>query len=51
MELETPQLEEKKNDALEKWFAQKIASFYINIDDEYKTCPEMQKWISATAIK
>jgi len=44
-------LEEKKNDALEKWFAQKIASFYINIDDEYKTCPEMQKWISATAIK
>ena len=42
-------LEEKKNDALEKWFNQKIASFYINIDDEYKGCPEMQKWMSATA--
>ena len=45
-------LEEKKNDALEKWFAQKISSFYINIDNEYKTCPEMQKWITApTAVK
>lgn len=42
-------LEEKKNNALEKWFTQKISSFYINIDDEYKTCPEMQKWITVTA--
>lgn len=38
-------LEEKKNEALEKWFTKKITSFYINIDDEFKACPEMQKWI------
>lgn len=46
-------LEEKKNEALERWFTQKINSFYINIDDEYKTCPEMKKWIVAapTATK
>ncbi|HWH62419.1 MAG TPA: peptidylprolyl isomerase [Ginsengibacter sp.] len=37
-------LEEKKNDALEKWFAKKIPSFYVNISDEYKACPEMQRW-------
>jgi peptidyl-prolyl cis-trans isomerase SurA len=44
--------EEKKNEALERWFTQRIGTFYINIDDEYKTCPEMQKWITdPTAIK
>ncbi len=44
--------EEKKNEALERWFTQRISTFYINIDDEYKTCPEMQKWITEpTAIK
>jgi peptidyl-prolyl cis-trans isomerase SurA len=44
--------EEKKNEALERWFTQRISTFYINIDDEYKTCPEMQKWITdPTAIK
>jgi peptidyl-prolyl cis-trans isomerase SurA len=45
-------LEEKKNATLERWFTQKISSFYINIDDEYKSCPEMQKWIvTPTVIK
>jgi peptidyl-prolyl cis-trans isomerase SurA len=39
-------LEEKKNDALEKWFTQKIGGYYIMVDDEYKTCTEMQKWLS-----
>jgi peptidyl-prolyl cis-trans isomerase SurA len=38
-------LEEKKNDTLEKWFTKKISGYYINIDDEYRNCPEMQKWI------
>lgn len=39
-------LEEKKNNALEKWFGKKIPSFYVNISDEYKDCKEMQKWNS-----
>ena len=37
-------LEEKKNDALEKWFAKKIPSFYVEISDDYKGCQEMKKW-------
>ena len=37
-------LEEKKNDALEEWFAKKIPTFYVNVADEYKSCPEMKKW-------
>ncbi len=44
-------LEEKKNDALEKWFAKKIPSFYVEISEEYKTCPEMQKWGSNSTVK
>ena len=34
----------RKMTALEKWFAKKIPSFYVNIADEYKSCPEMEKW-------
>ncbi len=43
-------LEEKKNDALEKWFTTKIPTYYIKIDNEYKGCEEMKKWtINTTA--
>jgi peptidyl-prolyl cis-trans isomerase SurA len=38
-------LEEKKNNTLEKWFSQKITNYYIKIDDEYKSCDEMKKWM------
>jgi len=41
-------LEEKKNGLLEKWFLAKIPTYYINIDNGYKSCPEMQKWITNT---
>ena len=37
-------LEEKKNQALEDWFTKKIPSFYVKIADDYKSCPEMEKW-------
>lgn len=42
-------LEEKKNDVLEKWFNNKVSTYYILVDDEFKSCPEMGKWVSATA--
>ena len=43
-------LEEKKNGALEKWFSKNIPTFYINVDNAYKNCPEMKKWtVNATA--
>ena len=44
-------VEEKKSEALEKWFNNKISAYYIMIDDEYKECPEMQKWVNAIAAK
>ncbi len=44
-------LEEKKNDVLEKWFVQKIPTFYVKLSDEYKSCPEMQKWQANTTVQ
>ena len=44
-------LEEKKENALEKWFNTKIGSYYIMVDPEYKECDVMQKWIAASAKK
>lgn len=45
-------LEEKKALTLDKWFYAHIPSFYINVDPEYKNCPEMAKWtVPATANK
>lgn len=38
-------LELKKETELGKWFEKKIHTYYIFIDDEYKSCPEMQKWL------
>lgn len=44
-------LEEKKNDVLEQWFNKKVVTYYILIDDEYKSCPEMAKWLANSTIK
>jgi len=41
-------LEEKKTDALEAWFLKKVTTYHILVDDEFKSCAEMQKWVSAT---
>lgn len=44
-------IEQKKEDALEKWFNTKINGYYIMIDEEYKTCPTLKKWVDiANAI-
>lgn len=42
-------LEEKKNNALEKWFNVKIPTYYINITPEYQSCAEMKKWMVGQA--
>jgi peptidyl-prolyl cis-trans isomerase SurA len=42
-------LEEKKNETLEQWFNNKVVTYYILIDDEYKSCPEMVKWLPTAA--
>jgi peptidyl-prolyl cis-trans isomerase SurA len=48
----TRALEDKKNEALDAWFIKKIPGYYIMLDDDYKSCPSMQKWTTAnTASK
>lgn len=41
-------LEEKKENALEDWFYKKIKTYYIMIDNDYKDCAEMSKWVEAS---
>lgn len=40
-------LDEKKNEVLEQWFNKKVVTYYILVDDEYKSCPEMARWLPA----
>ncbi len=42
-------LDEKQNEAINNWFIQHLPTFYINIDPEYASCPEMAKWTSASS--
>jgi peptidyl-prolyl cis-trans isomerase SurA len=43
-------IEIKKQKALEAWFASKIPSYYIMIDDDFKNCGTLNKWMQyATA--
>ena len=44
-------LEQKKNEVLEQWFNKKVVTYYILVDDEYKSCPEMARWLPGTAGK
>lgn len=44
-------LEEKKENALEKWFDQRINTYYIMIDKDFRDCDVMQKWLKASATK
>ena len=35
----------KKNEYINKWIAQKIKDTYIKIDDRFKKCPNIKKWL------
>jgi peptidyl-prolyl cis-trans isomerase SurA len=39
-------LEDKKNEAIDGWFNKKIPSYFIRIDEEYRNCEEMKKWVN-----
>jgi peptidyl-prolyl cis-trans isomerase SurA len=41
-------LELKKEGVLEDWFNKKIDTYYIMVDDEYKSCDAMKKWVDAS---
>ena len=38
-------LEEKKMDAVEKWFKSKIPTFYLVIDPQFTSCSQLGSWI------
>jgi peptidyl-prolyl cis-trans isomerase SurA len=42
-------LEIKKQGVLEKWFAEKIPTFYLLIDDEYSSCKMLSNWFRYSA--
>ena len=42
-------LEIKKQKALEVWFASKIPSYYIMIDEEFKNCSTLHNWMQYAA--
>ncbi|MEO6584642.1 MAG: peptidylprolyl isomerase [Ferruginibacter sp.] len=42
-------LEDKKEQAIEKWFYSHINSYYIMVADDYRSCEVMQKWLTASA--
>jgi peptidyl-prolyl cis-trans isomerase SurA len=46
-------LEEKKGGILDAWFTNKVGAYYIYLDDEYKSCKEMKKWMAGnnTAVE
>jgi len=37
-------LEEKKNDALQKWFNSHLSTYYVLIDGDYSKCNILSKW-------
>ena len=39
-------MEEKKYDAMEKWFNTKIPSYYIRIDNNEKSCSQLGRWLT-----
>lgn len=43
--ISTRALEEKKEETLEKWFNTKIKTYHIMIDDEFKSCDVLKRWL------
>jgi peptidyl-prolyl cis-trans isomerase SurA len=37
-------IEEKKSNALEKWFNDRIPTYYIMVDEEFQGCTELYRW-------
>ncbi|MDO6433547.1 hypothetical protein Q4E93_23245 [Flavitalea sp. BT771] len=42
-------LEQKRSVALEKWFAFNLPSLYIMIDEEYRSCSNLSKWLGTAS--
>ncbi len=42
-------LEMKKQQALEKWFASKIPSYYLMVDNDFTHCANLSNWYQYAA--
>jgi peptidyl-prolyl cis-trans isomerase SurA len=42
-------LEEKKENALEKWINERLPSYYLNVDADYSTCETVSNWVRESA--
>ncbi len=42
-------LQLKQGEAVNKWLMEKIPTYYIHVDDEYKTCNNISKWLATMA--
>ncbi len=42
-------LSQKQNEFLYDWLEKQIPTFYIKVDDEYKDCPNVSKWMNASS--
>ncbi|PUZ26657.1 periplasmic chaperone for outer membrane proteins SurA [Chitinophaga costaii] len=39
-------LERKKAVALNKWLREKVPTYYVHVEDEYRQCPNISQWLS-----
>ena len=44
-------LEIKKDEALEKWFSEKVKTYHIVVDEKYRNCEVLQKWLPQGTVK
>jgi peptidyl-prolyl cis-trans isomerase SurA len=42
-------IEEKRGEALERWFTTRIPNYYIMVDDELKGCAQLDPWLKSAA--
>jgi peptidyl-prolyl cis-trans isomerase SurA len=42
-------LQQKKMQQVEKWVEQKVPTYYLNIDPEYRSCGNLNKWYNMSA--
>ena len=42
-------LDIKRAEAINKWLTEKIPTFYVHVDDEYKNCNRISQWMSSLA--
>ncbi|MGN7822304.1 peptidylprolyl isomerase [Chitinophaga varians] len=42
-------LDIKRAEAINKWLIEKIPTFYVHVDDDYKNCTHISQWMSSLA--